>query len=418
VDGTDEPTGAPEEDGAPPHGTALVRTGFHQIGTGLVDETRTVLDRLRRFLPRRMKTLRTRRLAVILLVALVVVVVAVVAVATAVATGLGGPTAVVVATAGPAVVNSTPGGVGALSASPQHVAVVSLNVQGVTAPIEVTAVDVLAGEQVTAGTPLLQLNPQPFEQNLLQVEASLQQAQATLASAEAEAKSGPGSAGSGSAYLAVQVPLYQGEVNIDQQLVQIAEGNTTSLDAPIAGNISYVRVAAGQIITPGTSLVQIIDPTVVDVSTGMQLSSLQSISPGDPATVTPTELPGVHLHGKVLAVSASAANGGLEGTVVVSVTNQAGHPVPIGTQAFVTVTAPVDAAVAVPSVAVQNIELNPAVAVIGSHNRVTFQSVTVGASDTQHTQILSGLHPGERIAISNLQMLSNGDQVKASSGSP
>ncbi len=402
-------TEAASEDGTP-RGLHRVGTGFKEIGTGTTEATRERLEALRPHLPQRAKKLSNRRLGLVVLLVLIVVLALIVAVAASVAAAIGGPTSVVVSTARPAVVHSSPGGVGSLSASPQHVSVVSLNVTGVTAPIEVTGVDVLAGQQVTKGTPLLQLNPVPFQQNILQVQASLTQAQQTLASASASAK---GSSGSAGAYLAVQVPTLQGQVAIDQQLLSIAQGNTTSLTAPMTGSVSYIRVAAGQVAQPGASLVQIIDPTTVDVSTGMQLTDLQSVAVGDSATVTPTELPGVHLQGKVLAVSASAANGGLEGTIVVAAANRPNNPIPIGTQAFVTVSAPVLAAVTVPSVAIQNAELNPAVAVV-KNGHVTFQPVQLGASDSNRTQILSGLRAGQVVAVSNLQNLNDGDQVKAS----
>jgi len=306
--------------------------------------------------------------------------------------------------------------VGDISAAPQHVATVSLNVQGVTAPIQVTAVNILTGEQVAKGAPLLELSPEPFEQNRQQIQATLTQAQNALAAAQTAMGSGTASSGSGGAYLDVEVPTLQGQVALDQQLLEIAMGNSTSIVAPISGYISYVRVTPGAVVTAGANLVQIVDPSQVLVSSGMQLSDLQSIVPGDQATVTPSQLPGVHLHGKVVAVSATAANGGLEGTVIVSATNLPGHPVPIGTQAFVSVSAPLRAGVSVPTVAVLNGELDPAVAVV--HNgRVQFQQVQIGASDTTRTQIVSGLRAGQRVAITNLQMLTDGSKVTEASGS-
>jgi RND family efflux transporter MFP subunit len=391
------------------------RRGAREVRVGSSEMLGAAVESTRRFLPRKMEGIPHRRLGLVLALALVVVVLIVATVASFVGGALAGPPAVVVAEAGPATIQATPGGVGALSASPQHVAVVSLNVQGVTAPIEVTSVDVVAGQQVTAGTPLLQLDPTAFEENKAQVAASLQQAQETLLSAQAAAASGP-IAGSGQAYLAVQVPTLAGEVAIQQQLYQIALGNSTSLDAPISGNISYVRTAAGQVVSPGTSLVQIIDPSVVNVSAGLQLSDLQSVAVGDSAVLTPTELPGVHLDGKVIAVSSSAANGGLEGTAVISATNGGPDPVPVGTQVFVTISAPVHAAVSVPTVAVLNAQLNPTVAVVDG-NHVEFRNVQVGATDANRTQIVSGLRPGQRVAMTNLQALSNGDQVTVASSS-
>jgi multidrug efflux system membrane fusion protein len=75
----------------------------------------------------------------------------------------------------------------------------------------------------------------------------------------------------------------------------------------------------------------------------------------------------------------------------------------------------VHATVSVPSVAVLNAELNPVVATV-KDNKVTFQPVQVGASNGTRTQILSGLRRGQRVAITNLQDLSNGSQVSVSSG--
>ncbi|HTZ09640.1 MAG TPA: efflux RND transporter periplasmic adaptor subunit [Acidimicrobiales bacterium] len=397
-------------------GLGLVRTGLRDLGEGAVQAFETGVAPLRRVLPGRARELSSRRLAAVVLAVLVVVAAVVAGAAVEVVAGLKGATEVVAATAGPAEVHSAPGGVGSLSAAPQNVAVVSLDAVGVTAPIQVTAVDVIAGEEVSAGTPLLALDPLPFEQDKQQVLATLAQAEQALASATAAATKGA-SLASGQAYLAVQIPTLQGQVAIDQQLAQIAEGNASSLTAPIAGSISYVRVSPGQVVSVGSSMIQIVDPSTVDVSAGMQLSDLRSIAAGDAATITPTQLPGVTLHGTVVAVSASAANGGLEGTVVISAQNLARHPVPIGTQAFVTVDAPVRAAVAVPSIAVLNAELAPAVVVV-RNGRAEFRTVQIGASDTRETQIVSGLRPGERVAMTNLQDLTDGSPVRVSSSRP
>jgi hypothetical protein len=128
-------------------------------------------------------------------------------------------------------------------------------------------------------------------------------------------------------------------------------------------------------------------------------------------------LPGVHLHGTVAAVSASATGDGLEGTVVVAAPNLTAHPVPIGTQSIVNISAPLHAAVSVPTLAVLNVQIAPVVGVI-RHNRIHFQPVEIGASDGKRTQILSGLHAGERVAVSNMQSLTDGDKVRQSSVGP
>jgi membrane fusion protein (multidrug efflux system) len=395
-----------------PHGTGLIRYGLREIGAGLVDLVVSGLDHLRGRLPTRLRTVSRQRLAVVLVVVVALVLGVAAAAAPKLAARLGGPTSVVVSTAAPAVINSQPGGVGSISAAPQDIATVSLNVQGVTAPIQITAVDVLANQLVAAGAPLLQLDPTPFEQNLLQVKTTLEQSEQALASAKAAAAVASSSSGG---YLAVQIPTLAGQVALNQQLVGIAEGNSTTITSPIAGYVSQVRVAPGQVVNPGNTLVQVVNPTQVVVNAGMQLSDLPSITVGDTATITPSQLPGVHLHGTVAAISAAATGDGLEGTVVVTAPNLATHPVPIGTQSIVNIAAPLKATVSVPTLAVLNVQIAPVVGVI-RHDRVHFQPVRIGASDGTRTQILSGLASGDRVAVSNMQYLTDGDKVRPASG--
>jgi RND family efflux transporter MFP subunit len=396
----------------PLYGTGRIRYGTREIQTGFGDLGRRGLGTVQRHLPGRLRTVSLRRLGLVVVLVMALVLGVAVAGASTLLKTLKGPASVVVTTAGPARINSQPGGVGSIAAAPQNIATVSLNVQGITAPIAVTAVDVLAGQQVAAGTPLLQLATQPFEQNEQYISNTLHEAESALSAAQT-ADAGGGAATT-SGYLAVQIPTLAGQVAIDQQLLQIATGNSDSLTAPVAGYVNSVKVTPGQIVNPGDPLMQIVNPSQVIVSSGMQLSDMTSISPGDSATITPSQLAGVHLHGTVEAVSAVAADGGLEGTIVVTAANPGSHPVPIGTQAFINVSAPLHAAVSVPSIAILNVEVAPVVAVISHGDRIHFQPVVVGASDGTRTQILSGLKAGEQIGISNLQVLDNGDKVKPS----
>jgi hypothetical protein len=162
-------------------------------------------------------------------------------------------------------------------------------------------------------------------------------------------------------------------------------------------------------------MVQVVNPTQVVVDAGMQLSDLPSVSVGDSATITPSQLPGVHLRGTVVAISAEASGDGLEGTVVVAAPNTPVHPVPLGSQSIVNISAPLHAAVSVPTLAVLNVEIAPVVGVV-QNDRIHFQSVQIGASDGNRTQILSGLRAGEVVAVTNMQQLTNGDKVSPSSG--
>jgi hypothetical protein len=69
------------------------------------------------------------------------------------------------------------------------------------------------------------------------------------------------------------------------------------------------------------------------------------------------------------------------------------------------------AAVSVPAVAVMNSDLQTGVFVL-RNGRAHFQAVTVGASDADRVQIVSGLKVGQTVAVSNMQTLTDGEKVR------
>ncbi len=158
-------------------------------------------------------------------------------------------------------------------------------------------------------------------------------------------------------------------------------------------------------------MLQIVDTSRIDVTAGLQLSDMPAVTVGQPAEVVPTGLVGVRLQGTVVAINPSATGGGLQGSVVIETNNDPTYPLPIGTQVFVRITATRQAAVSVPTIAIQNLDLAPAVYVV-SHGHIHVTPVTVGVVDANRAQILSGLSAGEVVAESNTQLLTNGEQVK------
>lgn len=356
-----------------------------------------------------------RRQSVALVLLAVVVVTAVGVEAARIAEAvLDGPVAVVAVRARPAVIHDQPGGVGSLTAAPDGSVSVSLDVVGVTAPIVVERVFVLNGSKVRVGTPLVELDPSSLEQDLGQLRLNLQAAKASLAAAISARRGAPlQTAGVTGAYIALQVPQLAGEVSLDEQLLQIGLGNSSSIRSPAAGTVNAVRVVPGQIVTPGQPLLDVVNTALVDVSTGVQLGDLEAIRAGDVATITPAAIPGMNLKGHVVTTSPTTTGGGLEGTVTVQAANDGSHPLPLGTQVFVSIDAPQRAAVSLPVLAVLNLELDPAVFVVArGHARLV--PVDVGASDAERVQILSGIPVGAEVAETNLQTLRSGGPVRVS----
>lgn len=416
------PTGAPGEPDPTAPGTVPgtvpgTAPGGEEGPRSLVGGGRDVRTRalgaLRRRLGRRARAMSDRALGA--LVALGVVAIAVVlAVGASVAVAeLRGPPSVVVTTAAPATIASQPGGVGQLTATPSSSFTVSINLAGVQdAIITVTQVEVISGQHVNPGDPLLQVNPTLLIENLPQFQAQLGSAQAALATATAAPTTGAGSDAQ-----ALQVATLSRQVAFDSQLVAIAQGRTSVITAPMAGSVTGITVQPGQAVGAGQSILQIVDPTLVQVAASMQLTDLAAVAPGDPADIAPTGLPGVHLHGSVVTVSPITAPGGLQGTVVVQAENTAASPVPIGSQVFVHVSAATHAAVSVPLDAVMNSDTAPVVFVVDGAV-VHVQPVTLGAADATRVAVVSGLAKGQRVAESGVQTLQDGDHVRVLDPSP
>ena len=244
---TEAPEPATEDpDGSRPDGMGLIRHGAGQIGLGTAVLARSAWTRMRAKLPGAQSSLGLGAWAV----AALVVVVALVAVAAGVAQKTA---SVVVATAGPATINAKPGGVGTTAPAQNLSFAVGLNIDGLTAPVTVTGVNVINGSNVQKGQTLLAIDPTPLEQNVARVKYELTSAQLALAAEELSAGSGHSP---GSLY---PIPVLQGQVAIDQQLLAVAEGNSSTIEAPISGSVTNLNVQPGQVVRPGTTLLQIVD---------------------------------------------------------------------------------------------------------------------------------------------------------------
>jgi RND family efflux transporter MFP subunit len=352
----------------------------------------------------------TERQARIVLAALVVVlVVAVTGGAVVARSVLSGSPKVILTTAGPSKIINQPGGVGSLTEAPNNSFTVSLNLAGVQDAIfSVSQVDVVNGADVSTGTPLLRIDPTLLAQHAAQFQSQLASALQSLAAAE---QAPPSKTTLGTATRAQETAALSEQVTYAQNLVAIAQGATSVISAPTNGYVTGLTLQPGQVIGAGQQILQIVNPSLLDVSANLLLSDIQTVVPGDSAVVVPTGIPGVQLPGTVVAVSAVSSSGGLEGSVIIQCQNAAKNPVPVGAQVFVHIDAIHSAAVSVPAVAVMNSDLAPAVFVL-RHGRVYFQKVTVGATDARRDEILTGLRAGDVVVESNMQSLTDGERVR------
>jgi multidrug efflux pump subunit AcrA (membrane-fusion protein) len=313
------------------------------------------------------------------------------------------PPSVATATARLGSFTGSTGGIGTVSAIPGETYAITGSQFFPIGPVSVTAVDVTAGEAVRPGQALVSLDAQAVESAVGTLQAQLVVDQHEL-----------GVIGSGSsAEDLVTDTQIRSEIAVLQDEIALARGNTAVLTSPVAGRVVSVGATVGQLVQDGKPLIQISEIHQLDVSFGLPLTDMQFVRTSERAVVTFPGLPNVSRTGSVVAIDPRASNGGVDGTVIVTFPNSADELIPIGAETDVSVLEPVHGSLVIPSLAVIDSELAPEVFVI-KDGRASLQQITIGPSNNDVTQVISGLQPGEQVAVSNMQALRPGERVRAS----
>jgi RND family efflux transporter MFP subunit len=208
-----------------------------------------------------------------------------------------------------------------------------------------------------------------------------------------------------------QVQALEGELSVEQQLAGVVGGRTAAITSPIDGQVNGLNVTVGSPAPTSQPLLDVIDTSRVTVTAQVAVADRSGIRPGDSVDITYSQAP-VVLHGSVTAISPGADSLGLSVTVVVSAPNVAdpSQRVPVGTQAFVHIRVPRQAAVTVPRLAVVTPDQAPTVFVV-SGSSVQRRSVVLGRSDDVYAEIVSGVSAGDQVVIVGTQKLDNGSAV-------
>jgi len=145
-------------------------------------------------------------------------------------------------------------------------------------------------------------DPDPLEVEAKQKQVAV--AQASLAKAEEDLAELVGSVD------ALEVALREAEVTSASEglatAVEHLEGAT--LKAPMAGTVSLVKVEAGQTINANAAVIEIVDPTVIEVDGIVDEIDVLFIQEGARATVTMDALLGQVLEGTVSDISSAATS--------------------------------------------------------------------------------------------------------------
>lgn len=308
--------------------------------------------------------------------------------------------------------------------------VTSYNTVNIRSRVDGELVKVLfeEGQQVKAGDLLAVIDPRPYQVALQQAQGALQENQAQLKNAELDLQRYKGLYDEDS--IAKQtldtqqalVNQYRGSLQSNQADVATAKLNLdfTQIRAPIDGRLGLRQLDIGNLVSSGDTT-----PLVV-ITQADPIAVIFTIPEGD--------LPAVlqrRRDGTTLAVEAwdrgerlKLAEGVLEsldnqidtttGTVKLKARFDNAEQMLFPNQ-FVNVRLRVEtreAAIIIPSAAVQFGTQGTFVYVVGDDNKVSIRQVTIAASDAERSLVAGGVQPGERLVLEGTDRLRDGSEVE------
>lgn len=271
----------------------------------------------------------------------------------------------------------------------------------------VTAVDVAAGDTVTAGQQLATVDTLSLNAALLQAKAELASAQASWSNARSEAD--------GSASSTAQVASLAAQVDVAQAAVAAAEADMAgaTLTAPAAGLVTAVNLAVGDTVSGGSATGGNNDPNATDtaqfviigteawqVSVSVGETDVAMIEVGDQVEIT-TKSSADTLYGTVgeIGLLSTSTNGVAAFPVVVDVT---GTPEGVhdGESADVSIIYERRTDVlSVPAAAVTTEDGRTVVTQEGADGEQVATEVTVGATSGNMVEIIDGLTEGDEVLV-------------------
>ena len=309
---------------------------------------------------------------------------------------------------------------------------------------KVNSVLVEEGDHVKQGQVIAELDDTNFRASLAQAVAGVKQARAQLAAAKvASADAEPvyqrnvvqlkQKLISQSAFDAAkatydatlgQTDVAQQNLTVAQAALAVAQSNEdyTTIRAPFAGVVTTKNAQPGDIVSysfsGGGGIAQIVDMNSLEVQVDVSESFINRVHAGQPATIQLNAYPNWDIPAEVIAIIPTADQN--KATVKVRVAfkthdnrilPQMGARVSFQADAQATGSSTSPPSVAVPPDAVQAVGETGTVFVINGEV-VSKRTVKLGGKTADGEIILSGLKPGVRLAVADLNKLTDGARVR------
>lgn len=237
---------------------------------------------------------------------------------------------------------------------------------------------------------------------------------------------------------AAEAALQQAKAAVRQQQATLIydqqQVDYTAIRSPIDGIVAAREAEPGQIASPGTNLMRIVNVKTVYYEPTISETDFEETNVGDPVAVQVDALPGRSFNGVVKAVYPAAASGSRQFTLRVAVPNPTNalrpgmfargtllatvhrNVVVIPVTALVTVQTDTSVAATSDGTATGGTALPPQeVFVVGPGNKAVVRKVQVGIVNSSRAEITSGLQPGDMLVTVGQGQLVAGQPVKIES---
>jgi RND family efflux transporter MFP subunit len=310
---------------------------------------------------------------------------------------------------------------GILAPPPDKDAVVAPAVAG-----RIAEVKVREGDVVAKGDPLATVDDPALAASLAEAQGAVQTAQAAAVAAKAnfdrqqrletegiaahkdveEAKAREAAADADAA--AAQAKLGAADAQLDRARVR----------APLAGTVVRVFRHAGELVdgTPSTSIVEVADPSTLELRADAPAVDVVKLLAGDTATVTLDALPDAPIEARIAAISPAVDAASGLGAVRV-VLDKADPHLKIGLAGRAVITVANHPVITVPAAAVRRNPEGKSEVVVCAGDKAEVRVVDARPSGTARYEI-SGVKDGELVAVTHVLHLEDKSPIHVASEKP
>ena len=191
----------------------------------------------------------------------------------------------------------------------------------------------------------------------------------------------------------------------------------TRITAPFDGIVSARPVGAGDVVSPGTAMVTVVNPATMRLEASVPAEDLAAVRVGAPVDFTVNGYPNRHFTGRVTRINPTADPTTRQVRIFVSLPNQGntlvGGLFADGRVASETRTTPV-----VPTTAVDERGLRPTVVVLkGGQARKVEVQLGIRDASTETVEVRAGITAGDTVLLGAARGITQGTPVKVSAPS-